>query len=272
MLGAVAAMVLLTSAVALPAQAHEAKVTEAEIWFVHSSSAGWGDIVDAMEQANGSVATRDFLEAARQDPNLADTVPALKGAADSTQLTLLTAAISQLGSGPDVAAAQPGDVITIGAGAAPASVSSAPVAGYFINHGYSWYFKDRINYTVCVGLSCSVKSWFEFRYTSDPGLSGSKTSVHFLEFSSASQYNLGNPSLNSRVLVGSTAYSNVTNIWSSPGSGVQWNSPHSSSTSGKSIFMYYKTSMGLPNGTTAVHEYKTATAACTASSNDCRWT
>lgn len=151
------------------------------------------------------------------------------------------------------------------AAAASAGAPNVPVMGSAINSKHSWQRVTTYNWEDC-NPGCKITSTLTFRYTTDPGNTGSKTSLNFLKTGTR----IGNVTLLSNIYSSGSLFSSVTNNWSTPGTGVQWNTPHAA-TAGRTFQAYYKTQIGNPNGV-ATDQYKTQVATCSQGSlPTCLW-
>lgn len=136
-----------------------------------------------------------------------------------------------------------------------ASYASAPVAGTAINNRRSWQMSNRYNWSECSIFSCKVTSWLDFRITTDPGKTGSRTSVNFTKWGTK----IGNVQINSWVFAAGNNYgASGWKTWNTPGSGVQYN--YHNSTLNKSFQVWYEVRIGRPGGTQPF-EFKTGKSA-----------
>lgn len=140
------------------------------------------------------------------------------------------------------------------------SVSSAPVLGYATNGRYSWRYDDIHTQRYCDNWlfpwTCS-DSTLSRRFITDPGNRGSRTSLNFLE---GGQGRVTSVKLRSVVYSGGSSISDVTYNWGTPGTGVQWNTPHAAAAR-KSFQVWFKMTIYHSKGDPVTVEWKTAKSA-----------
>lgn len=134
--------------------------------------------------------------------------------------------------------------------------SSFPVIGQPVNGGWSWRYNDRFTYVVCaVGpLFCTTKGTLDIRMTSNPGKTGSMTSLNFLLQGSA----INGVKIRSKIYGNGSLVSDVSQTWNVPGYGSQVNSPHVSLLS-KSFRATYEVTV-LHTGGSSTGSYSTPTS------------
>lgn len=192
---ALAAVLVGLPLAALPAQA--AAPATPEITLAYFASDTYQDVVDSAVATNGRAKVAAYLDQAKgvvpagfpglsgldatqQKAALEATVAAVKqGKALPDSIATKVAAPEQLAT--SAAAASPPTTLAASGGVTTFStpstgINQATVFGSAINDRRSWVFTDRVTRTKC-GITCTTEGWIEFRLTTDPGLTGSRTSV-----------------------------------------------------------------------------------------------
>lgn len=248
-----------------PAYAEDAPISEEDsaISFGFFESAGFDGLYASLTAENTPESASDYLDALAGDPSL-DTENIGLGHLDDAAArdTLEAASEAALSGGPAPAypADESDDTSVAGAGISTMSVSTAPVLGYSTNSRYSWRYDDLYTQRYCeqalLPWTCS-DSTLSLRFVTDPGNRGSRTSINFLE---GGQGRVSHFTLRSIVYSGGSNISDVTNRWNTPGSGVQWNSPHSAA-AGKNFQVWFKMTIYHTKGGPVTAEWKTAKSA-----------
>lgn len=197
----------------------------ATIQFKSTDTDGYVAAYASILAENGPETTAAFFAQAAEDPAQIE-LPGLAGQTTETkqevfQVSADAAASNELVTESDL----PVEVQTT-AGSQPEfeanSFSSAPVRGIAKNNGRSWYWEGRTAYARCSWFRCSDTDWIKYTFTVDPGKKGSRTELKFEKWGTR----FGNVTLTSWVFVAGNNASVSSRIWSTPGRGTQYNSPH----------------------------------------------
>jgi hypothetical protein len=233
------------------------------ISFGYFESTGFAGVYASLTEENTPELVSEYLDALADVPNLdAEDVGLGHLDDDVARRTLEAAADAALNGDPVPAyeGVEPSDSSDAGTGFSTMSVSTAPVLGYPTNSRYSWRFDDVYTQRYCdevlLPWTCS-DSTLSLRFVTDPGNRGSRTSINFLE---GGQGRVTSFTLRSIVYSGGSNISDVTKRWNTPGSGVQWNTPHSAA-AGKTFQVWFKMTIYHTKGGPVTAEWKTAKSA-----------
>lgn len=224
-----AVLVLAGGVLAAPAAATAAG--RDAVHFIHASGDSFDDVYAGIVRENGADRTSAFFER-RSKASVPDrTFPSLGSETLQTQRQEFAVAAAAAKKGAKRLAPASADQQF-----APMAVPDAPYEGYAYNDGFSWQAHGLYSAGWCDEFSCWTESQIEYRYTTDPGEFGSRTSLNF---------NRTGSDLLNIVEITSSVYANGAQIsesgptkWSTPGYGVQWNTPHQG-TAGKRLTFYY---------------------------------
>lgn len=254
----VGVLALLIPLSALPAQATSAQDPPApEVSFSYLSSESFADVYESIIESNDPAVAASFFEYRASSGESDADLPGLEDVAPEAQQEVLIAAADAARSGEPLPISElPADI------SAPSTVpemgtmsyGSASILGAAIADRRAWQYTDRYNISVC-SFTCTVTSWLEFRITTNPGNTGTRTDVNFAEFGTE----ITGASLRSYVYRSGTANGSRLVSWNTPGYGSQTNTH--SSMNGKTFQGYNVLSIGSTKGT-ATLEYKTGNASC----------
>lgn len=217
-------------------------------WF---ASQGFQGAYDALIRETSAAEAAEYLEALAADPDFVPEDIGLGDLSEASARRILEDASETASGGRTLP--QSGTAGEVGV----MSVSTAPVLGYATNGRYSWRYDDLYTQRYCEQIllpwTCS-DSTLSLRFITDPGNTGSRTSLNMLE---GGQGRVTSFTLRTIVYSGGANISDVTPRWNTPGSGVQWNTPHVAA-AGKTFQVWFKMTIYHSKGDPVTAEWKTA--------------
>lgn len=245
-----AATFLLATATGATATTSPA-VEDIEISFGYFEGEGfdgvYSSILEGNDPATASAFFRDAADSVGDVP-----VPGLESVPDADASKILTVAAESAAQNEDLPSEIVSDLpggeaqpFTTQVPVSPLSLDTTPVIGAPINDGFSWQYAERYNWSECtIGpFGCEIVDWIDIRLTTDPGNTGSRTSVNLSTLGTTF----------TGIEMWSTVYGNgsqlnmSSKLYWSIGHGIHYNSPHLSLT-GKTFQARFTINIATPNG------------------------